>query len=381
MAEHAGAAQSSPLVQSDSGDLDEHATVREAMRLHRGMAETSYRALATMVVDLESIICGRPTTSEPLRLGELRDRLLASDSQASRVVGQAYVPALRNVDAHSHFALDESCEEIVDLRGGQRWPVEEAAEIMLQLTRITFGIDIGFACFVVGEGIELDAKRTLIGRARTFTYNAIAGITFGGMGYTVSSVEDAGATVVLAGEQEPSPPDLVAPLAGLLALEEAPSYRVLFGEKRTLVLDVDGETITAARDAPDELKGMAVIRVLHSDALRKGQQPAEARRHLLSLLTRVLARTALDELKQAGEVDRAGFSARLAYVRYLFESLDAGEDPALAGLAVLLDEAQALVVESRDSRKSEVEPALQALDTWAEDVGVVWPPRWEAPPT
>ncbi len=366
------------LLGAEMGEADDEAAVAQAMTAYREVAETAYRTLGSMILDLERLLSGVPVShaADAPTLGPLVEQLASATEHVARELATACDGDLRNAGAHSQYRWDAEAEEIHDVKTGQRWNLATLSNRMDSLVAAVAGADAAWSCFVVARDLEIEQPSWVADGSAPEAVQLVASLSFGVRGLVISEVRDGGATVVV------EPPDLVdtslvGPLASMsTVVRGATSYRLVSSVDDTILLEIDAQIVAQARDATSELKDLMVLETTLSAMINGGQDRLEAVAQIAAVMTKVVAVSSMQELStDQSSLAFTRVRHRLEYASNLCSRWNA-TNTELDRLRRRLDEAVASArMAPRDRGALERFVAqVRGLVDWAETQGVSWPP-------
>ncbi|HYN23201.1 MAG TPA: hypothetical protein VE078_19740, partial [Thermoanaerobaculia bacterium] len=234
------------------GLIDDQAVLKTVMEAYLDLAEGAFRTYGWLARDLAAIVANRPPGSEDASptLANLVDQLAAAGDPSCLALAEAVDPKLRNARGHSQYSWNQDTGQIEDLRTGNVWSPEDLERTMLALVSVVLGADAGYLCFLASGQAELTLPEWISSGQTAEANTLMAHISFGGFGFEVLEVRDAGATVVISRPEVIDTVRLLSPTAGLAGvLKDLERLRVLDPDGDVL-LDIDPETVRGALKAP-----------------------------------------------------------------------------------------------------------------------------------
>lgn len=370
------------LAAIESDTVDDELALREVMITYQELAESAYRAYGWAVLELEAIAAGKSASGLPApTLGQLKQRLEGSDSSLALALGEACDPALRNASGHSQYRWDGEGTSIEDLKTGRRWSLEELAEKVDSLVNAVVGVDAGYCCFALGENLaERPPARASSGHSPEIV-GLLGEAIFSASGYEVLDLVDGGADVMVASAGDRS--DLTALMTALASLSmvipDEDAYRIVEAATGQVLLDVSGESMRAATGAPEQIQDLAILASFCDSAARVGGEDGAVARQSLALQAKIVAVGAMHELASTGATGAVltRVRARAESVREFARQHEEIGEPILSTTTRRLERivAGSYGVEREERRALEkLVNRIEALFSWAEEEGVIWPP-------
>ena len=133
---------------------------------------------------------------------------LAAGSAFSRLLAESVDSGLRNAEAHSQYQWVASREVVKDLRTKQEWTVDEISEALIVLSSCLRGRCQGYACFVLGDGMQGELPDWLHGDETPIALEMLATLCSAPYGHEIEAVEKQGRHGVFlrkAGSRDPGP--------------------------------------------------------------------------------------------------------------------------------------------------------------------------------
>jgi hypothetical protein len=370
------------LAQVDDEAIEDAVMVATGLTAYQDVAESAYRMLGHMVLDLDRVAGGRrpsPATADAPMLGALTDELLASEDPAARELGAACDSALRNAVAHAQYQWDPQAEAVHDLKTDEAWDMGRLQGAMHDLIGAVTGADASWACFVAVREIDVSPSWAADGSSPEAN-DLIAALGFSPRGFDVRGVKDDGATVVIGPPDVIDPSRLVPGLAGMaLHAPDALCYRVKSAVDGAILLEIDGAAMWRAIKADPEVEDLAIVETTVSAMVANGRDPTDAVEEIAILEAKVIAVTAMQALAaDFGPSALSTLRRRLAHLRELVATaphkrreLNKLRDKltrieATTGSAAIESVARERLVDQ-----------LMGLFKWADGRGVNWPPRLE----
>ncbi len=361
-------------------EIDDELVIAALLGAHRELLESSYRTLGALALELGQIERGQEPFAEdetPM-LGALVQQLEASADPALQEFGGVADVALRNAAAHSQYRWDTEKDEVRDLKTGQSWSRERLERTVDSLVSALAGFDAAWACLVVRE--DLEVTPSWLGEADAGDVTILsATFSFSAHGFTVTDIEDGGATVVIAHPDATDPTLLVPPLTGMITIaRDRDRYTVRADDGEELIA-IDGVLLRRATDAEPAMKDLAVQEVTLNAMINSGREPTEAILEIAVLDAKVVAVTALQELAAGLEPDEAldRLAQRVAYLDQLVRP----HRKERREFDRLLDKLERLAAGARSAADGSNEwrrlcDQLTGLTAWADKRGISWPPRF-----
>jgi hypothetical protein len=364
------------------GESDEATVLKTAMEAYKDLAETSFRTYGWLVTDLLRIARGEPASEAagPPTLGSLEAELAGSGELLGERLAESCDSALRNACAHAQYIWDGGSEAVLDLRSGRRWLPEELSGAVAALGAAIAGADAGYTCYLVGSGAQVKAPAWTAGGAGPGLAKLAAEASFGPRGFRVLRIEDAGRTVVIAGEGEREVGPLMAALAGVSVLAGPGQVVAVLDESGRALLSVEAEAFRRSAAAPERFADLAVVGPFIDNALRGGRDPQAAPVELVSVQVNQVVRAALAEAGE-GNLDAAAMLRAGDRFGYVLESARAqvperGED--LEWILRRVSRCRSAAFRAGTGDQEAIRrylDAFQELNDWVEERGIVWPPR------
>lgn len=356
----------------------EHA-VDQVMVAYRNIAETAFRTIGWLSVNLDLILEGQqiPMADHPPMLGELCQRL-TSGSELSRLLAESIDPGLRNAEAHSQYQWVASRQVVKDLRTKQEWSVDEIDEALKALTACLAGADAGYGCFVVGEGLSGQVPDWLREDATPIALEMLATLCFAPYGHEIGSVEDQGGTVVLRKVESRDPARLIPPLGGMAAIVDPATFTVRTADGE-VIAEIDGTAIRAAVKAKPAFKDLAVLRLAHESSRNQSQDPQQVDDEFAAFAVKVIAVSGLRSLTAGdfGPEVLHDLRDRVQWSSEFLKGLSTNQVDSRMLLKSLSRIRDSLTKASRSATGSveSLATRLTNLAKSAEDTGFSWPPK------
>jgi hypothetical protein len=366
-------------LQDEAGLLDADDVITGLLRTYLDAAETSFRTLGWLVVDLDAIAEGgsvMPATQPPT-LGSLEQQLAATAHPAGPTLVACSDSDLRNACGHAQYRWEASTETLVDLRTEQRWALEELEDRMDGLVAGITGTDTGYCASVVDRQIELPEPSWLRSGEAPAAVQFLAAAILGACGQEVIAVNQDSSEIVLAAEAV-DPATVLPALAGLAASTVTGREIQVLAHDGRVLLAVEVSSLEEALAAPDELKDLAVLAPFLSAARSVKNDAAEALAQVVAIQVMAICMNAVPALTaDPGSKDLLGQVARrLDYVRS-FARENQSEPPLAERVFVHLSRARSEAVQaSRGEHKAlrRLGKEFSALIQWAGKQDVRWPP-------
>lgn len=364
-----------------SGLVDEGTVAKSVMDAYQEVAEAVFRTYGWLVRDLAALSAGESyqPESEPPTLGSLEQQLEASTSEIARKLAASSDSALRNAAGHAQYRWDSESEEIHDLRTGQRWALTELDRRFDAMVGAVIGADAGYACFLASGELEAPIPEWLAAGEAPDANQLLAEAMFGAAGFKVVEVADRGATVIIETPPEVDKPRLMTPVAGMSPIVgDVEALRVLRADGSALV-DVAGEAMREALEAREDVKDLAVLGPLLSDAERAGHDPRDALMRVLAVQVAQIVLSAIEAVKAPGAGPQTAFwvAERLGYVIEFARARGSRGNRSMAKLMQRLGRTRTTAFSASRGdagAAGQLAGQLRGLMQWAESQGVSWPP-------
>lgn len=355
--------------------VDEGGVLKTVMDGYRDISETSFRTYGRLILDLGRIRRGEELgpLGDPPTLGNLTEALAASPEPAAKMMAAASDPALRNASAHSQYRWQREGEEVLDLRTGQRWSIEELEASLAAMSGAIAGVDAAYACFLVAGETRIEAPGWV---ADVPTLGAqVARLAFVLAGFEVLDVDPGGLWLTIEDGDEIDPLRLMSTLGGITVLARpGDAVRVEGSSGRTLA-DVEVVTFREASSAGPSFEDLAILAPFLSSSLRTGTEPQRALREVVTVMANQVLLTALPDAPAGGRLRDAD---RCGYVLSFARRQDIKPDAELTGLLKILSRCRAAAFAAAREEPDGIGRLAQellALNELVTTSGIAWPPN------
>jgi hypothetical protein len=333
------------------------------------LLEVTWRLQAMTLWRLHGIRIGRTSSiADDPSNEDLRQELSASSTPALQVFADALDFESLAVDL---AGLDSDPEHD---------PLEAVQEASNRLLSAMAGVDAGYCLGIVAETLDVSTPAWIDEAGGSHAIGFIGATLFGSVGARLQEFSDDGSRFVVAPIRDEAPLDsarLLTAVAGLPAILPAVERFSVLDPEGVVLIDVGAMTLTAAQDAPERLRDLAIVSCFYEAVLAQGETTDQA---VLSLAATQLVATTLPAMRALIAVpwDKDEFSLvaeRLGYVR-MFVSDKKLPDRAVRRLERRLAQASAaaqMASHGDPAAASRLVKQLPRLASWAVSHSK-WPP-------